>query len=193
MGRSGPLWPRTRLDGRIYPNTTCVQPEASMPTDPTHISLKQLEAMRAGARVAARTCMGIGPVDRVFILTDRPTHGIGRLLAEEASEAGGEVLVRDLEQYAERPSTAVPEQLRSDLRRVPSDRHVLRRVQLSRAKSHFALPCASSSWTKSGRATGTCPASPPSSCRRGCARTTVSCHRSRLRSMTWRATPHAVG
>ena len=86
-----------------------------MPTDPALISLKQLEAMRAGARVAARTCMGIGPVDRVFILTDWPTHGIGRLLAEEASEAGGEVLVRDLEQYAERPVAAVPEQLRSEL------------------------------------------------------------------------------
>jgi aminopeptidase len=87
-----------------------------MPTDSTHVSLKQLEAMRAGARVAARTCMGIGPADRVFILTDRLTHGIGRLLGEEASEAGGEVQVRDLEQYAERPITAVPEQLRAELR-----------------------------------------------------------------------------
>jgi len=86
-----------------------------MPTDPTLISLKQLETMRAGARVAARTCMGIGPVDRVFILTDRPTHGIGRLLGEEASEAGGEVLVHDLEQYADRPMTGVPEQLRAEL------------------------------------------------------------------------------
>ena len=57
-----------------------------MPIDPTQISLKQLESMRAGARVAARTCMGIGPADRIFILTDRPTHGIGRLLAEEASD-----------------------------------------------------------------------------------------------------------
>jgi leucyl aminopeptidase (aminopeptidase T) len=88
-----------------------------MPTDPTHVSLKQLEAMRAGARVAARTCMGIGPADRVFILTDRPTHGIGRLLGEEASEAGGEVLVRDLEQYAERPIVTIPEPLRTDLRK----------------------------------------------------------------------------
>jgi len=86
-----------------------------MPTDPTHISLKQLEAMRAGARVAARICMGIGPADRVFILTDRLAHGIGRMLAEEASEAGGEVLVRDLEQYAERPVAAIPEQLRAEL------------------------------------------------------------------------------
>jgi hypothetical protein len=74
--------------------------------------------MRAGARVAARTCMGIGPADRVFILTDRLTHGIGRLLGEEASEAGGEVLVRDLEQYAERPIALVPEQLRTELRKL---------------------------------------------------------------------------
>ncbi len=86
-----------------------------MPTDPTHVSLKQLETMRAGARVAARTCMGIGPADRVFILTDRATHGIGRLLGEEASEAGGEVLVHDLEQYADRPMIAVPEPLRAEL------------------------------------------------------------------------------
>jgi len=86
-----------------------------MPTDSSHISLKQLEAMRGGARVAARTCMGIGPADRVFVMTDRLTHGIGRLLGEEASEAGGEVLVHDLEQYAERPILAIPEGLRADL------------------------------------------------------------------------------
>ena len=59
--------------------------------------------------------MGIGPADRVFVITDRPTHGIGRLLGEEASEAGGEVLVHDLEQYAERPIMAIPETLRSEI------------------------------------------------------------------------------
>jgi aminopeptidase len=88
-----------------------------MPIDPTHLSLKQLEAMRMGARVAARTCMGIGPADRVFVLTDHLSHGIGRVLGEEASEAGGEVLVHDLEQYAERPITVIPEVLRSEMAR----------------------------------------------------------------------------
>lgn len=86
-----------------------------MPTDALHVSLKQLEAMRVGARVAARTCMGIGPADRIYILTDKPTHGIGRLLGEEASEAGGEVLVHDLEQFAERPITVFPDALRAEL------------------------------------------------------------------------------
>jgi leucyl aminopeptidase (aminopeptidase T) len=86
-----------------------------MPTDAAHLTFNQLEAMRAGARVAARTCMGITPADRVFILTDRVTHGIGRLLSEEASEAGGEVLLHDLEQYTERPVRALPEGLRAEL------------------------------------------------------------------------------
>jgi leucyl aminopeptidase (aminopeptidase T) len=74
-----------------------------------------MEAMRAGARVAVRTCMDITPADRVFILTDKATHGIGSVLREEASEAGGEVLLHDLEQYAERPVKALPEALRAEL------------------------------------------------------------------------------
>ncbi|OIO87881.1 MAG: hypothetical protein AUK03_17255 [Anaerolineae bacterium CG2_30_64_16] len=86
-----------------------------MPTDITHLSLAQMEAMRAGARVAVRTCMGITPADRVFILTDRVTHGIGRVLGEEASDAGGQVLLHELEQYSERPVTALPEPLRAEL------------------------------------------------------------------------------
>ena len=32
-----------------------------MPTDAAHLTFNQLEAMRLGARVAARTCMGITP------------------------------------------------------------------------------------------------------------------------------------
>lgn len=86
-----------------------------MPTGPEHLSLANMEAMRAGARAAVRTCMGVGPADRVFILTDGSTHGIGHLLCEEASDFGGAVLLRDLEQYGERPIRALPEPLRSEL------------------------------------------------------------------------------
>ena len=86
-----------------------------MPTDAAHTTFNQLEAMRLGARVAVRTCMGITPADRVFILTDKVSHGIGRLLSEEASEAGGEVLLHDLEQYGERPCKVLPESLRAEL------------------------------------------------------------------------------
>jgi aminopeptidase len=86
-----------------------------MPTDSSHLSLAQMETMRAGARTAVQTCMGVGSADRVFILTDQITHGIGRLLCEEASDAGGEVLLHDLEQYDQRPITALPEKLRSEI------------------------------------------------------------------------------
>ncbi len=88
-----------------------------MPTDITHVSLRQLESMRSGARVAVRTCMNVRPGNRVFVITDRLTHGIGRLLGEEASDAGGEVLVHDLEQYADRPILTTPEPLRTELSR----------------------------------------------------------------------------
>jgi aminopeptidase len=86
-----------------------------MPTDASHLTLAQMEAMRLGARTAVRTCMGIAPADRVFILTDIITHGIGKLLCEESSNAGAEVLLHDLEQYGERPVRSLPEALRADL------------------------------------------------------------------------------
>jgi leucyl aminopeptidase (aminopeptidase T) len=76
-----------------------------------------MEAMRAGARVAVRTCMGIQPGDRVFVLTDRATIGIGRLLAEEAAEVRSEVLLRELEQYVARPVLTFPDELRGELRK----------------------------------------------------------------------------
>ncbi|MGQ9489632.1 MAG: aminopeptidase [Anaerolineae bacterium] len=88
-----------------------------MPSDAAHVSLRQIEAMRSGARVAVQTCMNVMPGNRVFVLTDQATHGIGRLLGEEASAAGGEVLVHDLEQYAERPILVMPDELRSELSR----------------------------------------------------------------------------
>jgi aminopeptidase len=87
-----------------------------MSSDPAHITLAQMEAMRAGARVAVRTCMGIQSGDRVFVLTDRATIGIGRLLAEEAAEVRSEVLLRELEQYVTRPVLAFPDDLRAELR-----------------------------------------------------------------------------
>jgi aminopeptidase len=87
-----------------------------MPPDASHLTLAQMEYMRIGARNAVYTCMGIASADRVFILTDRMTHGIGLLLCEEALATGAEVLLRDVEQYADRPVRALPEALRADLR-----------------------------------------------------------------------------
>jgi aminopeptidase len=88
-----------------------------MPTDASHLTLAQLEAMRDGARTAVQTCMGITAEDRVFILTDEVTHGIGKLLCEDAAGVDAEVLLHDLEQYTRRPVTELPEVLRTELTR----------------------------------------------------------------------------
>jgi len=71
--------------------------------------------VREGARTAVRTCLNIGPADRVFILTDDATLTIGTLLAEEAAATGAAVVLRRLEEYGPRPLTALPPRLREDL------------------------------------------------------------------------------
>ena len=52
------------------------------------MSLSQIEAMRSGARTAVRTCMGVTPNDRVFVLTDRVTER-HRPSVERRSRRGG--------------------------------------------------------------------------------------------------------
>ncbi len=79
------------------------------------MSLSQIEAMRAGARTAVRTCMGVRESDRVFVLTDRATNVIGRLLHEEAAEVGAQSAVFDLEQFGRRPMVDFNEKLRQEL------------------------------------------------------------------------------
>lgn len=79
------------------------------------LTLSQIEAMRPGARSAVSTCMGIKSADRVFVLTDRVTHTIGRLLIEEAADAGADTVIYDLEHFGPRPMTEFGEGLRREL------------------------------------------------------------------------------
>lgn len=81
----------------------------------SRMSLSQIEAMRAGARIAVRTCMGVKPSDRVFVLTDRVTNAIGRLLSEEAAETGAQAVMYDLEHFGRRPMTEFQDNLRREL------------------------------------------------------------------------------
>lgn len=69
-----------------------------------------------GARNAVRTCLAIGPGDRVAILTDRDTERIGLALLEESRDAGASAEVMRLEGFGERPFTAVPAGLPGALR-----------------------------------------------------------------------------
>ncbi len=59
--------------------------------------------------------MGVGPADRVFVLTDRETARIGQALAAEAQVLGAVAAVAELESYGPRPQTAFPEALRADV------------------------------------------------------------------------------
>ncbi len=79
------------------------------------MSLNQIESMRAGARTAVRTCMGVKANDRVFVLTDRTTNAIGRLLSEESAEVGAEAVIYDLESFGPRPMTEFHDNLRREL------------------------------------------------------------------------------
>jgi leucyl aminopeptidase (aminopeptidase T) len=80
------------------------------------LTLAQIEAMRPGARTAVRTCMGVRAQDRVFVLTDRATSAIGRLISEEAADAGAQTIVGELEQFGLRPMTEFQSNLRGELR-----------------------------------------------------------------------------
>ncbi len=68
----------------------------------------ELESLRPGAGVAVRTCLAIGPDDRVFVLTDDVTLAIGEALALEALATGAAVTLHRLEEFAPRPVVSVP-------------------------------------------------------------------------------------
>lgn len=80
-------------------------------------TLKQLsfeERLQRGAENAVR-CMGVTARDRVVILTDSARESIANRVAAAALAQHADVTVRFLEQYGERPLTAFPEALRTDL------------------------------------------------------------------------------
>jgi leucyl aminopeptidase (aminopeptidase T) len=68
-------------------------------------------ALLSGARNAARTCMNVGPSDRVFILTDDETLMVAEALQQEARAAGAEVVRVRLEEFGPRPMTQLPDAL----------------------------------------------------------------------------------
>jgi len=72
------------------------------------------ERLQFGAENAVR-CMGVTSRDRVFIMTDYERESIARRVAIAALDQHAGVTIRFLEHYGERPITAFPEELRSDL------------------------------------------------------------------------------
>ena len=75
------------------------------------------EEFAAGARNAVRTCLNIGPADRVFIIRDRPRLDIAEAIEEEATRAGASVRAWTIEDHSERPITSFPSSLGDEVTR----------------------------------------------------------------------------
>src|SRR5690349_14369151 len=73
------------------------------------------ERLRLGAANAA-LCMGVGPSDRVFIITDEARADLADLVAAASTDRGAAApTVQRLEEYGARPLTTFPDRLRDDI------------------------------------------------------------------------------
>ena len=64
-----------------------------------------------------RTCLNVGPDDRVFIIRDRPRAEIAEAVEEEALATGAAVRVATMEDHIARPATTFPRSIADDARR----------------------------------------------------------------------------
>ena len=69
---------------------------------------EQDKAFERGIETAVRVCMGVRPEDRVVVITDAATARIGEALARAAEATGARTTLTRLEEFGERPFTAVP-------------------------------------------------------------------------------------
>lgn len=76
-----------------------------------------LPEFAVGARNAVRTCLNIGPQDRVCIIRDRPRKLIAEAIEEEALATGAIVRVWTMEDHVSRPATSFPRSIAADILR----------------------------------------------------------------------------
>ena len=69
----------------------------------------------AGARNAVRTCLNIGPQDRVCIIRDLPRKHIAEAIEEEAHATGAAVRAWTMEEHLQRPAVSLPKALADDI------------------------------------------------------------------------------
>ncbi|HUZ86293.1 MAG TPA: hypothetical protein VNF26_05030, partial [Candidatus Baltobacterales bacterium] len=69
----------------------------------------------AGARNAVRTCLNIGPTDRVCIIQDRSRTEIAEGIEEEARGTGASVRAWTMEDHVERPATSFPRSIADEV------------------------------------------------------------------------------
>src|SRR5260370_3302841 len=69
----------------------------------------------AGARNAVRTCLNIGPQDRVCIIRDRPRHHIAEAIEEQAQATAATVRTWTMEHHLSRPTTSFPRSIADEI------------------------------------------------------------------------------
>ncbi len=75
------------------------------------------EELAPGARNAVRTCLRIGPRERVVLVTDVETEEIAASLADQVRQVGAEVDAHVMEDYGPRPMLSLPGPVREALER----------------------------------------------------------------------------
>jgi leucyl aminopeptidase (aminopeptidase T) len=73
------------------------------------------EELAPGARNAIRVCLRLKPEERITIITDQATCDIATALQAEVEEIGAEHAVFVLENYTERPTRNMPQNILDDL------------------------------------------------------------------------------
>lgn len=76
------------------------------------------QSLMPGARNAITTCLNVSPDDQVWILTDDARLSVGEALAAAARERDAPVTLRRMEEFGQRPFTALPDGMEADLREI---------------------------------------------------------------------------
>src|SRR5436309_8125473 len=83
---------------------------------PDRLTIDTIDAELApGARNALRVCLQLKPEERITIITDEATRDIAAALQAEVEEIGSEHAVFLLENYIERPTRNMPQNILDDL------------------------------------------------------------------------------
>lgn len=73
-----------------------------------------MPSIESGARNAVSVCMGVGPSDRVAVITDQARQNIGLALAAESEARGAETRIYLMEDFVSRPAPGYSEKLEED-------------------------------------------------------------------------------
>src|SRR6266487_394878 len=94
-----------------------VRPDPAWPSASRVHSRVMLPEYAPGARSAVRTCLNVGPDDRVAVVRDGGRAEIAAAIVHEAGAAGAQVVDWTMEEWVSRPAREFPGALAEEIRR----------------------------------------------------------------------------